>query len=67
MLAKGIQLTLLVGAVVPVPVPRAVLEALDSVEVRTASGRPSGFRLTFQITARSELGPALVPGALLSR
>jgi len=63
MLAKGIQLTLLVGAVVPVPVPRAVLEALDSVEVRTASGQPSGFRLTFQITARSELNTVFLIAA----
>jgi hypothetical protein len=55
MLAKGIQLTLLVGPIVPVPVPRVVLDALESVEVRTASSRASGFQLTFQITARSEL------------
>lgn len=55
MLARGIQLTLLVGPVVPLPVPRVVLDALESIEVRTASGRASGFQLTFRITARSEL------------
>ncbi|MBP2302798.1 hypothetical protein [Azospirillum picis] len=55
MLAKGIQLTLLVGPIVPVPVPRVVIDALESVEVRTDSGRASGFQLTFQVTARSEL------------
>lgn len=55
MFAKGIQLTLLMGPVVPVPVPRVVLDALDSVEVTTAAGSASGFQLTFQITARSEL------------
>lgn len=55
MLAKGIQLTLLIGPIVPVPVPRVVLDALDSVEVRTAAGSASGFQLRFSITARSEL------------
>src|SRR5687768_4195680 len=55
MLAKGIQLTLLIGPVVPIPVPRIVLDALDSVQVTTATGSASGFQLTFQITAKSEL------------
>lgn len=55
MLAKGIQLSLLIGPIVPLPVPRVVLDALDSVEVRTAAGSASGFQLRFQITARSEL------------
>ncbi|MBS0492783.1 MAG: hypothetical protein JSS31_02315 [Proteobacteria bacterium] len=55
MLAQGIQLTLLVGPLVPLPVPRVVLDALQSVEVRTAAGSASGFQLTFTITARSPL------------
>lgn len=55
MLAKGIQLTLLIGPIVPVPAPRVVLDALDSVQVTTAAGSASGFQLTFQITAKSEL------------
>lgn len=55
MFAQGIQLTLLVGPIVPLPVPRVVLDALQSVEVRTAAGNASGFQLTFTITARSEL------------
>ena len=55
MFAQGIQLTLLVGPAVPLPVPRVVLDALQSVEVRTAAGSASGFQLTFAITARSPL------------
>jgi len=55
MFAKGIQLTLLIGPIVPVPVPRVVLDALESVQVTTAAGSASGFQLTFQINARSEL------------
>src|SRR5436190_3955343 len=55
MLAKGIQLSLLIGPIVPLAVPRVVLDALDSVEVRTAAGSASGFQLKFQINARSPL------------
>ncbi|WP_404299719.1 hypothetical protein [Alicycliphilus denitrificans] len=55
MFTQGIQLTLLVGPMVPLPVPRVVLDALQSVEVRTAAGSASGFQLTFTITARSPL------------
>lgn len=55
MFAKGIQLSLLIGSMVPIPVPRVVLDALESVQVTTAAGSASGFQLTFQITARSEL------------
>ena len=55
MFAKGIQLSLLIGPTVPIPAPRVVLDALESVEVRTATGSASGFQLKFSITARSEL------------
>ena len=52
---SGIQLTLLIGPVVPLPAPRWVLDALQSVKVTTAAGTPSGFELTFTIDARSAL------------
>lgn len=55
MFAKGIQLSLMIGPIVPIPVPRVVTDALESVEVRTATGSASGFQLKFSITARSEL------------
>jgi hypothetical protein len=54
-LPQGIQLTLLVGPIVPIPAPRVVIEALDSVEVTSASGAASGFQLRFQFSSRSEL------------
>ena len=64
MLAKGIQLSLLIGPIVPIPVPRVVLDALESVEVRTSSGAASGFQLKFSITARSALNTIfLIAGA----
>lgn len=52
---KGIHLTLLIGPVVPIPAPRIVIEALDSVEVRTAAGSASGFELKLRINSKSEL------------
>ena len=64
MLNKGIQLTLLIGPVVPIPAPRVVMEALDSVEVRTAADKSSGFSLTFQFSSRSALNTLfLIVGA----
>lgn len=64
MLAKGIQLSLLIGPLVPVPVPRVVLEALQSVEVRTSAGSASGFQLKFTVTARSELNTLFLIGGV---
>ena len=36
---KGIQLTLLMGPVVPIPAPSVVIDALQSVQVRPISVR----------------------------
>ena len=55
MMLKGIQLTLLIGPVVPLPAPRIVLDALESVEVTTAAGSASGFQMSLQINSQSEL------------
>jgi hypothetical protein len=53
---KGVHVTLLAGPVVPVPAPKVVLDALQSVKVTssTATGA-SGFELTFTFSARSVL------------
>lgn len=60
MLDGNIRLTLLMGPVVAVPVPRAVVEALTSVEVRSAAGEPSGFQLTFAFNNDSPLTTLLL-------
>ncbi len=60
MLKGNIRLTLMMGPVVPVPVPRAVIDALTSVEVRTAAGEPSGFQLTFGFSSKSPLNTLLL-------
>jgi len=67
---KGFYLTLMVGPMVPVPVPQDVLDALTSVKVTTDSGdrATSGFELQFTLSNRSPLqtifllsGGAVIP------
>jgi hypothetical protein len=43
------------GPIIPLPAPREVIDALDSVEVHTADGSGSGFQLNFQFTSKSAL------------
>jgi hypothetical protein len=53
---KGINLTLMIGPAVPVPVSSEVLDALMSVQVVTSSGKTaSGFELTFTLSHNSPL------------
>jgi len=53
---KGIDLTLMIGPAVPIPVPQSVLDALTSVTVTSASGETaSGFELKFTLSTRSPL------------
>ena len=52
---KGIQLTLMIGPVVAVPVPQPVIEALTGVTVTTSTTEKSGFQLSFSLSNRSPL------------
>ena len=54
-MGEGIQLTVMVGPAVPVPVPRPVLEALQSVQITTSTDGPSGFQLRFSLGKSSPL------------
>jgi hypothetical protein len=58
----AINLTLLVGPVVPVPAPRFALDALESVTVTdtAARGATGGFQLVFAIDKRSPLATLFV-------
>ena len=60
MLKGSIKLTLLMGPTIPVPVPQPVTDALDSVEVRHAAGRRSGFQLSFKFSSGSVLNTVLL-------
>jgi hypothetical protein len=52
---SGINLTLMVGPAVPVPVPEIVLDALTSVTVTTSGTSMSGFELAFTLGNQSPL------------
>ena len=60
MIKGNLQLSLMIGPVVPVPVPRPVVEALQSVTVTRATDEPSGFQLVFQFSSRSPLNTLLL-------
>ena len=62
-MVKGIYLTLLVGPVVPIPVPRVVLDALESVTVTSAAGSASGFQLNFTFSSKSPLNTIFILAA----
>jgi hypothetical protein len=51
----NVQLQLLIGPIVPLTPPRAVMDALAEVEVRTVDVGQSGFKLTFSIDKQSPL------------
>jgi hypothetical protein len=57
---ENVQLSLMIGPVVPLPVPREVVEALQSVEVTHNTDAPSGFQLTFSLGSRSTLNTLLL-------
>jgi hypothetical protein len=52
---KSVQLTLMMGPIVPVTVPRTVLDSLASVEVKVEDIGASGFQLVFSIDKQSPL------------
>jgi hypothetical protein len=52
---KGVHLTLMIGPVVPIAVPKVVLDALTSVEVTVNDTEPSVFQLSFTLSNRSPL------------
>jgi hypothetical protein len=56
-----VQLTLLAGPVLPLPVPSDVVQALRSAQVTVQSGARSGFQLVFAISKRSSLSTTLIP------
>jgi hypothetical protein len=61
MLSGRVQLTVMIGPAVAVPVPRFVLDALDSVTVQVGSGgTQSGFELSFTVDRRSPLTTLLL-------
>src|SRR5215472_11356458 len=52
---ESVQLSLMIGPLFPIPVPRVVLDSLVSVEVTVKDVGASGFQLTFSIDKQSPL------------
>jgi hypothetical protein len=52
---KGINLSLLIGPSVPIPVPYEVIDALISITATTNAMGKSGFQLTFRLSKNSPL------------
>ena len=50
---KGVQLSLMIGPVIPLTPPRAVMDALAEVEVQVQDVGQSGFKISFQIDKQS--------------
>ena len=59
-LIKNVQLTLLVGPTVAIPVPRVVIDAIQSVEITTSAGARSGFQMSFGLSNDSPLHTILL-------
>jgi hypothetical protein len=57
---KNVHLSLMMGPVVPLPAPREVIDALQSVEVTHNTDAPSGFQLTFSLSSKSSLNALLL-------
>lgn len=57
---EGVHLTLMIGPAVPVPVPKAVLESLLSIEVTNGKDK-SGFQLSFGVSKESPLLRVMLP------
>jgi hypothetical protein len=59
-MVKGIHLTLMIGPAVPVPAPRVVVDALQSVEITSGKDK-SGFQITFAVSKHSVLLNTMLP------
>ena len=57
---QGIHLTLMIGPLLAVPAPKAVMDALLSVQVNSGKDK-TGFQLTFAVSKQSMLLTTLLP------
>jgi hypothetical protein len=56
-----IQLTLLMGPLIPVPVPQPVTDAILSAQITVAAGQRSGFQLSFDLSKNGIINQTLLP------
>jgi hypothetical protein len=56
----GIHLTLMIGPVLPVPAPKVVIDAVQSVQVTSGKDK-TGFQITFSVSKKSPLLTTMLP------
>lgn len=61
---KGLYLSLFIGPMVPVPAPKAVVDALISAQVNTG-GERTGFQLVFSMNKKSSIRQTLLPAGFM--
>lgn len=54
-MSSAIHLSLLMGPVIPLPVPAMMINAFEEGTVTSAAGAASGFQLRFKVNSKSEL------------
>jgi hypothetical protein len=59
--ADRFTLGLLIGPVVPLPVPKVLIDSLESAQVTISSGQKSGFQLVFSTAKGSPILTTLLP------
>lgn len=63
-MANSLRLMLMIGRVVAVPAPQALMDALQTIQVTRGVGQASGFQLTFAVSKRSTITRTLLPAGL---
>ncbi len=61
---KGLYLSLFMGPMIPVPAPKAVIDALISAQVNTG-GERSAFQLVFSMNKKSSIYQTLLPAGFM--
>ena len=54
-MSNAVHLSLLIGPIIPLPVPAMLIDGLEEVTVTSASEGASGFQLRFKVNSKSEL------------
>jgi hypothetical protein len=54
-MSSAIHLSLLIGPIVPIPVPSFLIDCLDEATVTNVTEGASGFQLRFKVTSKSQL------------
>ena len=66
MLSGKIQLSLMIGPIVPILAPRVVMEALNEITVTNSDEGRSGFQLSFALSTQSPLHTLFLLGSGIS-